>query len=88
MRWSTCFLQARYKGHKGQMNNLGSIPHPFLRHHCARQAASTLCVDDAQDLCDYTLKWPTGKPVNYTLDCDGGGQWVAMKSKQDSRWAL
>lgn len=31
-------------------------------------------VDDVQELCDYTLKWPTGQTVNDILGSNHGGQ--------------
>ena len=36
-------------------------------------------VDDVQELCDYTLKWPTGQAVNDILGLNRGGQWVALE---------
>lgn len=37
-------------------------------------------VDDVHELCDYTLKWPTGQTVNNTLCSNHGGQWVAQEN--------
>lgn len=50
------------------------------------------CVDDVQELCDYTPKWPTGQTVNDMLGCNHGGQWVAQENcvgvgAELDRWA-
>lgn len=49
-------------------------------------------VDDVQELCDYTLKWPTGQTVNDILGSNHGGQWVARENSEGvgaelNRWA-